>query len=47
MRARASAGRRLGFVERFGDDGEKPGLVGKIADLDAAYTLQDDLHVAS
>src|SRR5215217_5489889 len=38
--------RRLAFIERFGDDGEKTRLVGKIADPDAADTLQDDLHVS-
>ena len=38
--------RRFGFFKRFRDDGEKPGLVGKIADLDAADTFQDDLHVS-
>ena len=38
--------RRLGFVERFGHDGEETGLIGKITDLDPADTLQDDLHVS-
>ena len=39
-------GRRLGFVERFGDDGEETGLVGEIAYLDPADALEDDLDVS-
>ena len=38
--------RRFRFVERFRDDGEKTRLVGEIADLDAADTLQHDLHIS-
>ncbi len=38
--------RRFRFVERFGDDGEKTGLVGKIADLDAADPLENDLNIS-
>ena len=37
---------RFRFVERFRDDGVKPGLVGEITDLDAADALQNDLDVA-
>ena len=36
----------FGFVERLGNDGEKPGLVGEIADLDAADALENDLNIS-
>ena len=37
---------RFWFVEWFSDDGVKPGLVGEIADLDAADALQNDLNIS-
>ena len=37
---------RFRFVERLGGDGVEPGLVGEIADLDAADAFEDDLDVA-
>ena len=46
MRARASGAGCFRFVERLGNDGEKTGLVGKIADLDAADALENDLNIS-